>query len=164
MGRKGAAFGVALLALLWGSHASANPDYPAAVVAALGLPGVTIDPPNGCKLCHQNESGGLPLNGFGSLMENEYGVQKADVPESVKTAMMALEAMQPNLVADIRAGIDPNTDLNGASIPPQPEYGCAIGQPSPEGGGTGLAAWALVAGFAAMQARRARARRATHSG
>jgi uncharacterized protein (TIGR03382 family) len=138
--------------LLWPAKARATPDFPAAVEQDLMLSRITIDPPNGCTLCHPTDAGGTTLKPFGNLLQ-QYGVVPYNTA-SLAAALGEVEMNQPQLIADIKAGRDPSPDINNV---PTPEYGCAVTQ-SREGSGPGAAWCVSVALFAVGRARR-RARR-----
>jgi hypothetical protein len=110
------------LVLTWGGAAHATPEFPGVVEQALGLSAITVDPPQGCTLCHTTDSGGTALRPFGSLMQ-QYGTQPYQ-DDSLRGALAAVEEKEPQLVADIKASRDPNDDP-GASSLPTPEYGCS---------------------------------------
>jgi hypothetical protein len=132
--------------------ASATPDFPAAVVQDLGLPGITIDPPQGCTLCHATDAGGTSLKPFGQLLQ-QYGVKPYD-EASLSQALSQLEVDEPALVEDIRAGRDPSSDTTSVH---SPEYGCAVGRRGTGGDGrSALAAVAATLGAAAIRRRRRR--------
>ena len=115
---------LALLGALvtWTGAAQATPEFPAVVATALGLPSLPIDPPQGCTLCHTTDAGGTALRKFGALVQ-QYGAQPYQ-DDTLKGALAAVEEKDPELIADIKAGRDPNDDP-GASSLPTPEYGCA---------------------------------------
>jgi hypothetical protein len=106
----------------WPAVTWATPEFPAAVVQDLGLPGITIDPPNGCTLCHATDAGGTSLKPFGQLLQ-QYGVTPYDVG-SLQQALSEVEQNEPQLIDDIRAGHDPSSDAR-ASVH-SPEYGCGV--------------------------------------
>jgi hypothetical protein len=115
-----------LLAATWSATATATPDFPAAVVQDLGLPGITIDPPQGCTLCHTTDSGGTSVKPFGSLLLQD-GVQPYDEP-SLAQALTQIEQDEPQLIEDIRGGLDPSDDASIAGNVHSPEYGCSVAQ------------------------------------
>jgi hypothetical protein len=117
---------LALLVSSWSGRALATPDFPGVVVQALSLPGITIDAPQGCTLCHTTDAGGTSLRPFGHLLQ-QYGVTPYD-EGSLKQALAALEQEQPQLIDDIKQGRDPNDD-SGASTGHTPEYGCSLAGP-----------------------------------
>jgi hypothetical protein len=132
-------------------RAEATPDFPAVVVQTLGLPQVTIDPPQGCRLCHTTDQGGTSLRPFGTLMQ-QYGAQPYQ-PSSVQAALAAVEQNEPQLVDDIKAGRDPNDDTGNANVH-TPEYGCGVAR------GGGPADVTLLAGtLVALRTWRAGRRR-----
>jgi len=110
------------IATLWTASAAATPTFPGDVVAQLDLSTVTIDPPQGCKLCHINEAGGDPLTIFGGLLKSFGAVAYSDA--SLRAALADVQSNYPQLIADIQQGVDPNTDPTIGSRP-TPEYGCA---------------------------------------
>jgi hypothetical protein len=117
---------VAAALLVTGRSARATPDFPQVVVRTLALPGITIDPPQGCTLCHTTDAGGTALRPFGALV-----LQDGAQPYEEATLEQALGQIQhddPQLVADIQAGKDPNDDT-GSAARPTPTYGCAFGGP-----------------------------------
>lgn len=117
------------LSLAWARASSATPDFPAVVVQYLGLDaGITIDPPQGCKLCHPTDSGGTSLAPFGTLVLQD-GAMPYD-EASLTQALAEIELDDPQLIADIRAGRDPNDDTGSADVH-TPEYGCALGERAP---------------------------------
>lgn len=116
------------IATLWTASAAATPTFPGDVIAQLGLPMVTIDPPAGCKLCHVNEIGGDPLTTFGGLVKSFGAVKYNDA--SLLAALANVQSNYPQLITDIQQGVDPNTDPTIGSRP-TPEYGCAAIAPLP---------------------------------
>jgi len=139
---------VALLSLTWCAAASATPDFPAVVVKTLELPGITIDPPQGCELCHTSDSGGTSLRPFGALLL-QYGTQPYE-ESTLEQALGQLTQDEPQLVADIKASRDPNDDTGSADVH-TPEYGCTV-RPAP--GPRGLV-WATPLGaLAALSLRK----------
>jgi hypothetical protein len=122
--RAGVAQRVVLaLAISWTSSARATPDFPGVVVKALALPGITIDPPQGCTLCHPTDAGGSSLQPFGQLLQ-QYGAQPYD-ESSLEEALSEVELNEPQLVSDIKNGRDPNDDAGAANLH-SPQYGCAL--------------------------------------
>jgi hypothetical protein len=126
------------LALSWATRAFATPEFPDAVAKDLGLSSITVDPPQGCMLCHPTDAGGTSLRPFGKLLQ-QYGLVPYN-ESSLKQALLALEQNEPQLVDDIRAGRDPNEDPR-AAIVHAPAYGCAV---VPLGVPAGLAPGALL--------------------
>jgi hypothetical protein len=120
---QGAQWVVVALAMAWTSRARATPDFPGVVVKDLDLPGITIDPPQGCTLCHPTDAGGTSLQPFGQLLQ-QYGVQPYD-ESSLEQALAEVEQNEPQLVADIKDGRDPNDDAGTANLH-SPQYGCAL--------------------------------------
>jgi MYXO-CTERM domain-containing protein len=118
---RSAAVGAAvlLMAALSGGTAQATPDFPAAVAQDLALPSITIDAPNGCTLCHTTDAGGTALHPFGQLLQS-YGVGPYD-QNSLKLALEEIALQEPQLIADIKAGKDPNGDISASSV----QYGCS---------------------------------------
>ena len=131
------------IATLWTASAAATPTFPGDVVAQLGLPSVTVDPPLGCKLCHANEAGGDPLTVFGGLLKSFGAVKYNDA--SLHAALANVQSNYPQLITDIQQGVDPNTDPTIGSRP-TPEYGCAAIAPLPAE--QGLAALGTAVGLA----------------
>jgi len=114
---------------LFATHASAHPDYPAAMQSALDL---TYTP--GCDTCHQSAGGGGPLNNFGSLLVSDGLSTSVDEP----SALVALLQTLPQAESDLKTQVNPNDDAQiAASSPPRPAYGCA----SVAGSGDSSAAW-----------------------
>jgi hypothetical protein len=129
--------------LLASPEARATPEFPGVVEQTLGLTKMEIDPPQGCTLCHTTDSGGTSLRPFGSLMQQD-GVQ----PYQDATLVAALGQVQkdePQLIADIKAGQDPNDDP-GTSSRPTPEYGCSSTR-SPHGTAVGMLLLACALGL-----------------
>jgi hypothetical protein len=117
-----------LSAWAWCVDARATPDFPGAVEMALMLPAGSIasmvDPPDGCRLCHVNGSqGGDPLTTFGTLMKAN-GAVAYQGAATTPGAIAAIQAMAPKLIADLKKGTDPNSDMSVMSTDPVPEYGC----------------------------------------
>jgi hypothetical protein len=152
--RIGVAAFVVGLALAWAAPCSATPDFPAAVVRDLSLPGITIDPPQGCTLCHPTDAGGTTLSPFGTLVRQD-GASPYD-EGSLQQALAQIELDEPQLIDDIKAGRDPSGDTSSANVH-SPEYGCALGRgPAPEP----LAMAGIVsAALLASMTRRARSRK-----
>jgi hypothetical protein len=135
----------------WAGSAAATPDFPGVVENQLGLTEVTVDPPLGCKLCHDSEQGGQgTLNAFGYLLQ-----QNGAVAYNEASLRQALEQVNPALIADIRQGIDPNTDPAIGGSESGPQYGCSAAPSPSEGAGTWGVVVAIVIGLRAQ--RRARA-------
>ena len=98
-----------------GGRAGATPEFPAVVEKTLDLSKIEIDPPQGCTLCHTTDAGGPSLRTFGLLVQ-QYGAQ----PYQDSTLVAALGEVQqkdPQLIADIKAGNDPNEDPAASSLP-----------------------------------------------
>ncbi len=143
---------VIALSLVHASAARATPDFPAVVVRALELPGITIDPPQGCELCHTSDSGGTSLRPFGTVVQ-QYGAQPYQ-ENTLEAALGQIAQNEPQLVADIKASKDPNTDTGPTNVH-TPEYGCGA---SP--GRAELPGWPACLGvIVAVGLRRSRARR-----
>jgi hypothetical protein len=141
------------LAWAWPASASGSQTFPPVVEQALQLPTITVDPPNGCKLCHTTESGGLgTLSRFGTLLK-QYGAMPG-VPQSIEQALMLVEQNDKQLIEDIKAGRDPNADNGAPPSLPSPEYGCSMGSKSRAGGPT----WSAAALLALVAFARARGR------
>ena len=152
---RGALVAVVLgLAITGTSKARATPDFPQAVVDDLGLPGITIDPPQGCKLCHPTDAGGTSLQPFGELLQ-QYGVQPYD-EGSLKEALSEVQQNEPQLVADIEDGRDPNQDPEAANLH-SPQYGCALE------GGPMARSFSSMATFVAIALLRSMRRRASRA-
>jgi hypothetical protein len=153
-----AALALAFAGLLttWSGGARATPEFPAVVEQTLGLTSITIDPPQGCTLCHTSDSGGQALRTFGALLQ-QYGVQPYQ-DDTLKGALAAVEEKEPQFIADIKAGRDPNDDQSASSIP-TPEYGCAAAPGLPRSGAGGVA-WGWPLAFIALAAVGVRAARA----
>jgi hypothetical protein len=115
------------------------------------LTAVPVDPPQGCRLCHVDDSGGLTLRPFGLLLSGTYGVKPYD-EGSLSTALDALDAQGSPLSTDLKTGIDPNLQ---ATNDLSPEYGCAAAPPGGRQHQWGLL-W-LAGCAAAMRFRRKRA-------
>ncbi len=130
--------------------AAATPEFPGVVARTLGLSGITIDPPNGCTLCHPSDSGGTALRSFGTLLQ-QYGVQPYEDATLVQ-ALAQVGQEDPQLVAYIKAGTDPNDDATAAPLP-TPEYGCSASRAA------GTSEWASAA--ASLLAALALSRRRT---
>jgi hypothetical protein len=111
-------------ALSWSGASSATPDFPQVVVQDLSLPGITIDPPQGCTLCHPTDAGGTSLSPFGTLVRQD-GAAPYD-ENSLRMALAQIELDEPKLIDDIKAGRDPNTDSSAAGVVHAPEYGCGL--------------------------------------
>jgi hypothetical protein len=139
-----------LAAVLASGAAHATPDFPQAVVQDLGLPSITFDAPNGCTLCHPNDSGGTSLLPFGDLLQS-LGVTPYD-ENSLSVALAQVESDDPQLISDIKAGKDPNSDVSGGA---SPEYGCSAAKP----GRPALAALPLLLASALVVAIYRRTRR-----
>jgi MYXO-CTERM domain-containing protein len=140
--------GVTLVTVtLASASAFATPNFPSAVVRDLGLNGVTIDPPQGCTLCHPTDTGGTSLRPFGNLLQ-EYGVAPYDEP-SLATALAQVTQNEPQLIDDIRNGVDPNGDIKAATSVHTPENGCAVGRGAPAPGW-----WLALVAWAAMRRRK----------
>ena len=122
--------------------ARATPDFPMVVQQELELTVITVDPPNGCTLCHTTDVGGSSLRAFGSLLQ-QYGAQPYD-EGSLKQALGEAAQNEPQLIADIKAGKDPNDDSSAGSAH-TPEYGCVAGGREAGRRGTDASAWELLA-------------------
>jgi hypothetical protein len=158
--------GGALGVLTAAAAASASPQYPCLVVAQLMLPQITIDPgppgspacpsntTNGCKLCHNNDSGGFNNNNAFGLLLKSYGLQ----PEEDQTLTAALDKIatdNPNAISDIKMGVSPADDPAVFSNNPVPEYGCQVGEAGRTGSAIGFMGVSFV--LAMAFARRLRA-------
>ncbi|MGO8997230.1 MAG: hypothetical protein ACLQVI_28275 [Polyangiaceae bacterium] len=147
---------LALLGLVatWGVSARATPEFPGIVEQTLGLTKIEIDPPMGCMLCHTSDSGGTSLRPFGVLLQQD-GTQPYE-DNTLEAALGQVEEDQPQLIADIKAGVDPNDDPDASSTP-TPEYGCSASRGLPRGfSGWSLAVAAL---FAVAWGRRRRSQK-----
>lgn len=139
-----------LLATLLGSEgaARATPDFPAAADQDLMLPSgwveSKVDPPDGCHLCHVNESGGMPLTAFGTLMQDD-GAVAYEATSTAGPALKAIESADPRAIADIEKGVDPNTDPTALTADPVPEYGCTTASPRAPSGAAGIVLFAALA-------------------
>jgi MYXO-CTERM domain-containing protein len=161
--KSGTRFVAAVLAAsiaLVSHRASATEDFPGVVRDTLSLQAITIDPPQGCRLCHETDEGGPALRPFGQLMQ-QYGVKPYD-ESSLKIALAQLNLDEPHLIDDIRAGRDPNDDTSGAANLHTPQYGCATA-PRDDGSATAAALAALSMLLAAAIRRRRRAIRRARS-
>jgi hypothetical protein len=140
------------------SRAGATPTFPGQVDSFLGMPGQVekIFPSMGCHLCHVNDVGGAPYTPFGTL-----AIIDGARPYSAQLLLDALakiEIDQPQLIADLKAGKDPNGDMSLANQPLAhvPSYGCGSMAPrAPEGKGTALSVLTIAC---ASLARRRRTR------
>jgi hypothetical protein len=140
----------AIFALLLAEPASAHQGYPQRVDAAFGVSVETIDPSMGCQLCHTSGSGGTTsLRPFGQHLVATYGLDNSatENDQSLDQALQGLKAGDPQLVADLQKGLDPNPDVLND---PTPQYGCAVG---PRGGGFPCGALVALA-VAGVLARR----------
>ncbi len=143
------------------ASARATPDFPGAVAAYLMLPSdwiaSKVDPPDGCHLCHVNESltnevpGGTPLTDFGSLMQAN-GAMPYTASATAAPALTAIEATEPQLITDLKNGTDPNLDQGAFNATNDAVYqhGCgsiAPGSPRAPGGAVvfTVLGWALIA-------------------
>jgi hypothetical protein len=156
--------------ILASAVAGASPSFPADIAQHLG---VTCQP--ACTVCHNNPNGGVGtattpfaqnMVMFGLVAENANSLyaaldkDKAEGTESAGGGETDIEALM--------ACMDPNQpylgDAGGDAAPvvfatdPIPEYGCAVGPATGEGGGAGAAAIASFAG--ALVLRRGRRRSA----
>jgi MYXO-CTERM domain-containing protein len=143
----------------WEAPVAAYMGYPAVVDTALGVPQIvemTIAPKMGCQLCHTSPTGATAdLTAFPSYLIYQFGFQKTSAEEdSLLVAGLAkLEAAEPKLWADMKAGKDPNVDPNLTALaPPQPQYGCSMGR-APSGPQSG---WAAALGLAIVTLSRRR--------
>jgi hypothetical protein len=115
-----------LVTIALGGPARATPDFPAQVEQCLSLDAgelaAQVDPPCGCHLCHVNGcAGGLPLTDFGTLMQAK-GALPLEAAETACPALNSIQVAYPQLIADIKAGIDPNADIADSG----PRYGCDL--------------------------------------
>jgi hypothetical protein len=111
--------------LTWAATSSATPDFPAVVAQYLSLPSLAIDPPQGCKLCHPTDAGGTSLSPFGTLVLQDGAVPYDE--SSLRNALAQIELDDPQLIDDIKAGRDPNSDPNAGNVH-APQYGCGLAQ------------------------------------
>jgi hypothetical protein len=139
---------VVALVITGTSSARATPDFPHVVVEDLGLPGITVDPPMGCKLCHPTDGGGSSLQPFGQLLQ-QYGAQAND-ENSLRQALSRVEQNDPQLIADIEDGRDPNLDAGDVHTP---QYGCALTGGRTAGSLPSMAALVAILLLAAMRRR-----------
>jgi hypothetical protein len=145
--------------LAWAGAADAHPGYPDVVKMTLDLTKI-YDPSGmstGCALCHTDPNGGSPLRPFGSKLVQSYGLSSDMVNEQDMSLVNALNSMasspDANLIADIKKGIDPNSDPGAsAGALPAPEYGCATAR----GGHARGSTYAFLLGLGATAALRAR--------
>jgi hypothetical protein len=155
--RRWLAFGVQSvvlgLVITGTSSARATPDFPGVVVDALGLPGITVDPPMGCKLCHPTDAGGTSLQPFGQLLQ-QYGAQAND-EASLRAALALVEQNDPQLIADIKEGRDPNLDAGNVHTP---QYGCGVARRNTAGSLPPIAALAAILLLGAMRRQASRTR------
>ena len=126
--------------IAWAQTSSATPEFPSVVVQTLGLPGVTIDAPQGCTLCHATDSGGTALRPFGLLVQQD-GTQPYE-DATLEGALAEIAQEEPAFIADIKAGRDPNDD-DSVTTPPTPQYGCSLPWHRPPRGAD--AWWAIAA-------------------
>jgi MYXO-CTERM domain-containing protein len=140
-------------ALAWSRASAATPDFPQVVVQYLSLSAITVDPPQGCKLCHPTDSGGTSLSPFGSLVLQDGATPYND--SSLRAALALVQLDEPQLIEDIKAGRDPNTDANAGGAVHAPQYGCGLAagsRPAP----LSIAAVVSIALLAAGRRRRRR--------
>jgi hypothetical protein len=143
---------VAAALVMTGGAAQATPEFPEVVVRTLGLPGVTVDAPQGCTLCHTTDSGGTALRPFGVLVQDDGARPYEDA--TLEAALGQIGQDNPQLVEDIQAGRDPNDDT-GSDARPTPRYGCSIARPVRGG----WAPWAASLAVIAAMLRRLRTAR-----
>jgi MYXO-CTERM domain-containing protein len=146
----------ALCVLAAARQARATADFPSKVDQHLMLPAgkiASIFPPDGCHLCHVNEIGGDPLTTFGILMKSNGAVKNEDA--TVGPALDAIQMQDPQLIADLTMGKDPNLDMMQPTLStdPVPGYGCLSVTPH---GPARLAGPLLLAGLGLSVARRRR--------
>jgi hypothetical protein len=115
--------GLFALCTTWSAAAGATPEFPGIVEQTLGLTTITIDPPQGCTLCHTSDAGGTSLRAFGTLLQ-QYGTQPYE-DSTLEAALGEVAQNEPQLIDDIKAGRDPNDDPNVAPLP-SPAYGCDL--------------------------------------
>jgi hypothetical protein len=111
----------------------------------------------GCQLCHTSATGATPdLTAFPSYLIYQFGFMKTSEEEDalLVAALAKLEAAEPKLWADMKAGKDPNVDPNLTALaPPQPQYGCSMRR-APSGPQTGWTATGLGLAIVALSRRR----------
>ena len=116
------------VSVTWGAPALATPEFPGIVEQTLGLTKIEIDPPQGCTLCHTTDSGGTSLRPFGLLLQQDGAQPYQD--STLEAALGAVAQGEPQLIEDIKAGVDPNDDP-GISSTPTPSYGCSASRAAP---------------------------------
>jgi hypothetical protein len=152
--------------LFWCPPAHASAGFPAAVDQALGLTGnavveKNIDPPSGCRLCHQTDNGGPGTNNaFGSEMK-QAGLVGGETAK-VATALQLVGQQNPQAIQDIRDGVNPNDDPAASAGRPVPQYGCGSVTGAPDASACAGAGIVAAAGLAL--ARRRRGAKASRSG
>jgi hypothetical protein len=113
----------------------------------------TIFPPDGCHLCHvKGSTGGTPNTQFGTIMVANGAMVLQTT--TVTAALGRIEMTAPQLIADLRAGNDPNLDMStGAqNLDPVPSYGCgSIARGRPAGSSDWSPVLMLVSGLAAVR-------------
>jgi hypothetical protein len=158
--------GVALCAMA--PHAAASATFPEALRKKLGLAKIA-GPPPGCRLCHQDDLGGLKTatKPFARSL-----IKAGAMATSVPSLLAALDTLAsentdsdgdgiPDIV-ELKAGMDPNVAMTATGMPtqpldqvPLPETGCTLGYPSSEG-----RSWAALAvALLLLVSRRSRSRR-----
>jgi hypothetical protein len=152
-----------LCAFAVGARAGATAAFPSEIEMHLGLDAGAISnvaPPDGCHLCHVNGSaGGDPLTQFGTLMKASGAVKNENA--TVDGALDAIQISNPNLITDLKNGVDPNQDPDAGAVNLGlvPHYGCGSVSAGRATGWSG--AW-VVALMAAGLARRTLKTRANH--
>jgi hypothetical protein len=143
-----------------GARANATAGFPSEIETHLGLQAGAISmiaPPDGCHLCHINgSSGGDPLTAFGTLMKSSGAVKNENA--TVDGALDALQASNPNIIADLKSGMDPNLDQDAGTVNVglTPHYGCgsvSAGRASLPRGGVLLVGMAAVLGRRRLKTR-----------
>jgi hypothetical protein len=157
--------GFALLALL-SAHRSAlaSATFPKEVDTNLMLkvPVEAFVPPQGqgCRLCHQSDSGGNGTNNaFGTMMKRAGCM--GTITGSVDVALNQLKASAPRAIMDIEMSVDPNGDPLALNNDPLPQYGCgSVAGRAAHGGPWMLPAFAAAALGLGLLRRHARPRHA----
>jgi hypothetical protein len=152
-GSAGLACGMLVASILAAGAASASTSFPDALRKELGLATIA-GPPPGCRLCHQDDLGGLntATKPFGRSLRKAGAMGGA-----VNSLILALRALDADAVdsdgdgtpdvAELRAGTDPNVSATPGDAPatpddiPLPETGCTLAAPRALGD-----VWLLLAG------------------
>jgi hypothetical protein len=131
------------LLALFPARASAHQHFVGIIDQTLDVNVAKILPNNGCLLCHTSDGGSTAtLRPFGELMVSKYGLAYSPVENDVSltAALQGLQMGDPQLVADLKMGTDPNNDVVND---PTPAYGCTAAPGAV--GGASLALVAIVA-------------------